>query len=78
MYFQQIEEALIEDATLTLQARNNDIDNFKYGFEKLFMSKIIDRMEQNEEIFKKIMDDNSFREIVKDILMHSVYKRLRK
>ncbi|MEQ8188203.1 MAG: hypothetical protein ABRQ39_09575 [Candidatus Eremiobacterota bacterium] len=42
------------------------------------MSKIIDRMEQNEEIYKKIMDDNKFREIVKDILMHSVYKRLRK
>lgn len=77
LYFAQIEEALMEDDTLAQQAQSNNIDNFKYGFEDVFMGKIIERMEQNEDIFKKIMDDGKFRDIVKDILMQSVYKRLK-
>ncbi|MEQ8192256.1 MAG: type I restriction endonuclease [Candidatus Eremiobacterota bacterium] len=78
LYFQQIEEALVEDEKLAQQARSNDIDNFKYGFEDVFMEKLIDRMEQNEDIMKKILDNKEFGDLVKDIIMRSVYKRLQK
>ena len=33
-------------------------------------------MEQNKEIFAKIMDDNVVAEVVKDYMLKKVYKRL--
>ena len=34
-------------------------------------------MDQNEDIFKKIMDNKPFRKIVQDYVMKKVYKRIR-
>jgi len=54
----------------------NTIGNFKYGFQDVFINKLIERMEQNKEIFAKIMDDNVVAEVVKDYMLKKVYKRL--
>jgi len=76
--FVQIEEALIANATLAQKARVNTKENFKFEFDSAFLGIVIDRMEQNREIFTKILDDKSFNEIVKDILLDSVYRKLHK
>ncbi|MCE8422889.1 MAG: type I restriction-modification system subunit M N-terminal domain-containing protein [Candidatus Methanoperedens sp.] len=55
---------------------NNIADNFKYGFQDVFINKLIERMEQNKDIFAKIMDDNVVAEVVKDYMLKKVYKRL--
>jgi len=76
LFFDQIEEEMVMDEKLGVQAKTNTIDNFKYGFEDVFISKLVDRMDQNQDIFNKIMDDKAFAAVVKDYLLKRVYKRL--
>ena len=66
------------DEKLGLQAQTNTIDNFKYGFEEVFVDKMVERMDQNQDIFNKIMDDKAFAAVVKDYLLKKVYDRLNK
>jgi len=76
LFFDQIEEEMVMDEKLGVQAKTNTIDNFKYGFEDVFIAKLVDRMDQNQDIFNKIMDDKAFAAVVKDYLLNKVYKRL--
>ncbi|TYA69981.1 type I restriction endonuclease subunit R [Seonamhaeicola marinus] len=76
LFFDQIEEELVADDRLTEQAQNNTLDNFKFGFEDAFMDKLIGRMEQNQDIFSKMMDDKDFGKIVRNYMLKKVYKRL--
>lgn len=65
LLFDQFEQAWLEDPDVLAQAQNNDFDNFKLVFERLFLSTVIDRMDSNDEIFKRILDVPGF----KDALM---------
>lgn len=76
LFFDQIEEEMILDEKLGAQAKTNTIDNFKYGFEDLFIAKLVERMDQNHEIFNKIMEDKAFSAVVKEYLLKRVYSRL--
>ncbi len=76
LFFDQIEEELMQDETLKTQAKVNKIDTFKYAFEDLFISKLIDRMDQNQEIFEKILEDKSFGDLVKQMMLKKVYNKM--
>jgi type I restriction enzyme R subunit len=78
LFFDQIEEELATDIKLQEQAKNNPIENFKFGFDDLFMDKLIARMEQNQDIFTKMMDDKEFGGLVKGYMLKKVYNRLSK
>ncbi len=75
-FFSQIEEALVQDETLSQQAKSNCIQNFKYGFEDVFLTKLIERMDLNQDIFTKIIDDKDFGDAVRDWILRKVYNRL--
>lgn len=77
LFFDQIEEEMVQDEVLSKQANSNTKENFKYGFEDKFMDAVIERMEQNQELFTKLMDDDKMAGIVKDMLLDRVFKRLR-
>lgn len=76
LFFDQIESELVNDENMINQATNNSIDNFKYGFEERFIEKLIDRMDQNQEIFSKILDDKEFGEVVKGWMLKKVYEKI--
>ncbi len=76
LFFEQIEADLLADETLQKQAKVNKLDTFKYAFEDIFISKLIDRMEQNKEIFEKIIDNKEFGDLVRLFLLESVYNKL--
>ena len=76
LFFEQIEAELMNDETLKTQAKVNKLDTFKYAFEEMFIDKLIDRMDQNQEIFEKILEDQSFGGLVKELMMKKVYARL--
>ncbi len=78
LFFEQIETELVQDETLKTQAKVNKIDTFKYAFENLFLSKLVDRMDQNHEIFEKIVEDKAFGGIVKEWMLKKVYSKLNK
>lgn len=75
-FFSQIEEKLIQNESLSQQAKSNSIQNFKYGFDDLFLTALIERMEDNQDIFTKILDDPDFGNAVRDWMLKRVYNRL--
>ncbi len=76
LFFEQIEAELMNDTTLQTQAKVNKLDTFKYAFEEMFIDKLIERMDQNQEIFEKILEDQSFGTLVKELMMKKVYVKL--
>lgn len=77
LFFDQVTEAAVESDTLRTAARANTLDNFKHVFERMLEGLFIDRMEGNEEIFDRIMQDASFRDVASSHLMREIYDRLR-
>ncbi len=75
LFFDQIEESLYEDKGLEAQAQANKIDAFKYAFEDKFMDNLIGRMDMNQEIFEKIIGDEFFGSLVREVIMKRLYKR---
>src|SRR5699024_9831531 len=75
LFFEQIEEALFEDQDLKAQARANKIDTFKYAYESKFMDNLISRMDQNQDIFNKLVGDDLFGSMVREFIMEKLYKR---
>ena len=65
------------DGELSDQARNNTLDNFKLVFDRKFLQTIITRVDANDEIYKKILDDEDFRATVGEYYLRKVYGRLR-
>lgn len=76
LFFDQIEAELMDDETLQTQARVNKIDTFKFAFNDKFIDKLIGRMDQNQEIFEKILEDKVFGDLVKELMMKKIYKKL--
>lgn len=76
LFFDQMEADLILDVKLKEQAKANKIDTFKFAFEDLFLTKLIERMDQNQDIFEKILENKAFGGVVKELLMKSVYMKL--
>lgn len=77
LFFDQIEAELLLDTKLREQAQINTMENFKYGFDDIFLDKLIGRMDQNQDIFTKMMDDQEFGGLVKNYLLKKVYAQLR-
>ena len=73
----QFEETWVADGELSDQARNNTIDNFRLVFDRKFLQTIITRVDANEEIYKKILDDEDFRATLGEFYLRKVYERLR-
>lgn len=77
LFFDSIEEELFLDDDLKKRALNNPLDNFRYAFEEVFVNKLIERMDSNQEIFEKIMENPEFKNDVKDWLTRKLYERFR-
>ncbi len=58
-------------------ATANTLDNFRYVFGKALEGLFIDRMEQNEEIFAKYMNEKDFQNAVTKHLLEQVYSQIR-
>ena len=78
LFFDQIAEAAVEDQTLQEAAMANTLENFKYVFDRMLEGLFIDRMEGNEDIFDKVMNDAEFRGVAGSHLLRDVYAKIRK
>ena len=75
--FDQFEETWLADPEVSAQARNNTIENFRLVFDRMFMGTVVGRMDDNEAIFKRILDDEAFRQMLMDLYASKVYRRAR-
>jgi type I restriction enzyme R subunit len=76
LFFEQIVEACVSDEILQVQAKVNSLDNFRFPFEESYNDKIIERMDQNQEIFNRLMEGGDFASVVLNTIMKEVYRRL--
>jgi type I restriction enzyme R subunit len=77
LLFDQFEETWVADPTVVDQARSNTLENFRLVFDQHFLRTIVSRMDENEAIFKKILDDDEFRQVLMDLYATRVYRRAR-
>jgi type I restriction enzyme R subunit len=77
LFFDQIVEAAIRDESLKQAAVVNPDDKFELVFKNLLESLFVERMDQNEEIFVRFMNDIPFQKIITKWLASEAYRRLR-
>ncbi len=77
LFFDQIVETAVTDEGLRQAAAVNPEDNFALVFRNLLERLFVERMDQNEEIFVRYMNDAPFRDVVSGWMASQAYKRLR-
>ena len=76
LFFDQIVEAAMTDENLKQAAMVNPEDKFSLVFNNLLETLFIERMDQNEGIFARYVNDPAFQNIVAHWLSVEVYRRL--
>ncbi len=77
LFFNQIVEAALADDDLRQAAAVNSAGNFELVFENLLERFFMERMDQNQEIFVRYMNDGPFRQVVSELMASEAYRRLR-
>jgi type I restriction enzyme R subunit len=78
LFFDSIREDAVADSGLRQAALANTMENFGYVFLKALEGLFIDRMEQNEDITAKYLNEKEFQEVVSKTLFKQVYEQIRR
>ena len=78
LFFDQIIEAALRDEALRQAATVNPEDKFSLVFNNLLETFFMERMEQNEEIFARFMNEADFQKVVTMWISRQVYERFKK
>lgn len=78
LYFDQIAADFLADPDIVDQARSNTFENFKLVFDPKFLKTVISRNDENDAIFRRILDDADFQQFVKDMYGDEIYREARK
>jgi len=74
---EQIKEDFASDEDLVQKAKTNTIDDFRLAFEKVFINKVIDRMDQNQAFFTRVLDDEQFKNALMEYMLVETYAKLK-
>jgi type I restriction enzyme R subunit len=77
LFFDQMEATWLGDPHLVAQARANPIENFKLVFADAFIKSIVGRMDDNQDIFKRILDEPAFQAVVMEHYLERVFAQAR-
>ena len=78
LLFDQFEETWVADPEVVAQAKGNSLENFRLVFDDRFLGTVVSRMDENEAIFKRILDDEDFRQVLVDLYAGRVYRKARR
>ena len=77
LFFDSIREDALADSNLRRAALVNTLENFGYVFDKTIEDIFLDRMDQNEEITARFINERDFQKAVTQHLMKQVYDQFR-
>lgn len=77
LFFDQVRETAVANEQLRQAVMANSIENFEPVFNKQLENLFIERMDGNEEIFVRLMNDEEFRKIAAGHLMRAVYQQVK-
>lgn len=78
LFFDQVRETAERDEKVVEAAHANNFSNFSAFFGRILEDLFIERMEGNEEIFRRVMSDKKFRGAAEEHLAREVYEAVRK
>ncbi|MEE4297342.1 MAG: DEAD/DEAH box helicase family protein [Wenzhouxiangella sp.] len=78
LFFDQITEAATQVDAIRQAAENNPIGKFQLVFGEILESLFIERMDLNEDLFARFMNDAEFREVAAQWLGQQVYSKIPK
>jgi len=76
LFFDSIREDAMADSGLRQVAMANSMENFGYVFLKALEGLFIDRMEQNEDITARYLNEKDFQKVVGKQLLKQVYEQV--
>ncbi len=77
LFFDQIIEAAMGEPSLKEAATANPEDKFSLLFAGLLDTLFIERMEQNEDIFARFMNERDFKEVVAEWMTRRIYQKFK-
>ncbi len=77
LFFDQVRETAIANEQLRQAVMANSLENFAPVFNKQLENLFVERMDGNEDIFVRLMNDEAFRNIASGYLMRAVYSQVR-
>jgi len=77
LFLDSIHEDAVADAAIRQAAMANTMENFGYVFLKALEGLFIDRMEQNEDITARFINDKDFQDVIGKHLLRTVYEQIR-
>jgi type I restriction enzyme R subunit len=77
LFFEQVRETAVANEHLRQAVMANSIENFEPVFNKQLENLFIERMDGNEEIFVRLMNDEAFRNVAASYLMRAVYNQVK-
>ena len=77
LLFDQFEEAWAANEEVSAQAKASSFDNFRLAFDRVFLDTVVRRMDDNEAIFKRILDDQEFQSVLMEFYAKRVFERAR-
>ena len=77
LFFDQVRETAVADEQLRDAVLANSIENFEPVFREQLERLFVKRMDGNEEIFVRLMNDDNFRAVATGHLMSAVYQQIR-
>ena len=77
LFFDSIREDAVADSELQQVALANTRENFGYVFLRALEGLFIDRMDQNEEITARFLNEPEFQDVVGQSLLQQVYEQIR-
>jgi len=77
LFLDSIKEDALGNSTLREQAKANTMENFSYAFLKALDGLFVNRMEQNEDITVKFLNEPEFKYAIGKYLLKQVYEQMR-
>jgi type I restriction enzyme, R subunit len=77
LFFDQVRETAVANEQLRQAVMANSIENFEPVFNKQLENLFIERMDGNEDIFVRLMNDTAFRSVAASHLMRAVYDQVK-
>jgi type I restriction enzyme, R subunit len=77
LFFEQVRETAVANEQLRQAVMANTLENFEPVFNRQLENLFIERMEGNEDIFVRLMNDEAFRNVAASHLMRTVYKQVK-
>ncbi len=77
LFFNSVREDAVNNEKVRNAAEVNALDGFRYVFHREIENLFVDRMEQNEVLTSRFLNDGAFKKFVSDYLMKQVYEKIR-